>query len=101
MPLLGAGLLSYLAGAAAGLIFWRRSAAARAIAFAFALLGTILQAAASWTTLAGASVVTWTLPIATPLFPWTVRLDPLSAWFNLALAILAFAVTIYSFGYLR
>ena len=35
------------------------------------------------------------------LFPCTVRLDPLSAWFTLALALLALAVSVYSFGYLR
>ena len=36
-----------------------------------------------------------------PLFSWTVRLNALSAFFNLALGILAAAVSIYSFGYLR
>ena len=52
-------------------------------------------------TLARGAAATWTIPIATPVFPWTVRLDPLSAWFNLTLAILALAVSVYSFGYLR
>jgi hydrogenase-4 component B len=101
MPVLGTGLLLYSAGAAAGLACWKRPAAARVLTLVFALLGAIAQAAASIAALAGGAIVTWTLPIATPLWPWTVRLDPLSAWFTLTLAILAFAVTVYSFGYLR
>ena len=36
-----------------------------------------------------------------PLFSWTMRLDPLSAYFSLTLGILAAAVSMYSFGYLR
>ena len=101
MPLLGAGLLAYIAGAVSGLACWKRPATARLLACLFAVAGSLLQAAASMATLAGRAAATWTIPITTPLFPWTLRLDPLSAWFNLALAILALAVTVYSFGYLR
>ena len=39
--------------------------------------------------------------IRAPLFAWTVRLNALSAWFQLALSLLAAAVSVYSFGYLR
>jgi hydrogenase-4 component B len=43
----------------------------------------------------------WSLPSGVPLFAWTVRLTPLAAFFNLGLGILAAAVSIYSFGYVR
>ncbi len=99
MTLLAAGLASWLVGALASLVAWRRPAA-RALAMSFALLGAILQGVASWTVLTSAGADTWTMPVGS-LFPWTIRLDPLSAWFNLALAMLAVAVTLYSFGYLR
>lgn len=91
MSLLAAGLALYLVGALAP----------RRISFVFAALGSVLQAAASWTVLAGAATVTWTLPVGSPLFAWTVRLDPLSAWFSLTCAVLAFAVSVYSLGYIR
>ena len=100
MPLLAAGLALYCAGALAGLAAWRHPAA-RAVVFTFAILGSICQAAASSIVLAGSTTSTWTLPVASTFFPWTVRLDPLGAWFNLALAVLALAVSIYSFGYVR
>lgn len=95
-----ASLLAFLAGAAAGLAAWRNPLA-RPVTFALALAGSVLLAIASCHTLSNAAVSTWTLPSATTLFPWTVRLDPLSAWFTLSLAILSFAVTVYSFGYLQ
>jgi len=46
-------------------------------------------------------VTTWDLPSGVPLFSWAIRVNPLSAYFNLALGILATAVSIYSFGYVR
>ena len=91
MWLLAAGLALYLVGALAP----------GRISFVFAGLGSLLQAAASWLVLTGAATVTWTLPIGSPLFPWTLRLDPLSAWFNLALALLSVSVSVYSIGYVR
>jgi hydrogenase-4 component B len=41
------------------------------------------------------------LPFGNPVFSWTIRIDPLSAYFNVTLAALAAAVSLYSFGYLR
>ena len=49
----------------------------------------------------GGKALIWTLPIGITLFPWTIRLDPLSAYFNLTLALLALAVSVFSAGYLR
>ncbi len=41
------------------------------------------------------------LPFGVDLFSWTIRITPLAAYFNLVLGILATAVSIYSFGYVR
>jgi len=46
-------------------------------------------------------VTKWNLPFGVPLFAWTVRLNALSVCFQLALWLLAAAVSVYSFGYLR
>jgi hydrogenase-4 component B len=96
-----AGLAAYLLGAAAGLACWRRPADGRRIAFGLALAGSLLLAAAAAAALAGGKAVTWTLPIGVTVIPWTARLDPLSAFFTLTLALLAIAVSIYSIGYLK
>ncbi len=67
----------------------------------FALVGALLETAASALTLAAGNVLTLTLPFGVELFSLTVRLNALSAFFNLTLGILAATVSIYSFGYLR
>src|SRR5450432_651099 len=99
-PFLASALLSFLAGAISGLATWKRPAAARIVAFAFAVLGSLLLAVAGCRALSQPTSATWSMPLVT-LFPCTVRLDPLSAFFTLTLAILALAVSVYSFGYLR
>ena len=95
------GLILYLAGAASAVVNWRRPGSARLAALSLALLGSAFEAVASFLALSGAAIFAWNVPMAVPAFSWAVRLDPLSAWFNLALAVLAFAVTLYSYGYLR
>jgi hydrogenase-4 component B len=96
---LASALASFLAGAIAGLATWKRPSAARVVSFAFAVLGSLLLAGAGGLALARPTAA-WNLPVMT-LFPCTVRLDPLSAWFTLTLALLAMATSVYSFGYLR
>src|SRR5712692_5456294 len=96
-----AGLVAYLAGAVAGLLSWRRPAAARTIGCGMASTGALLVAAGSAIALGRGTATEWSLPIGVPVVAWTVRLDSLSAFFNLALALLAFAVSVYSLGYLR
>jgi hydrogenase-4 component B len=95
------GLLAYLAGAVLSLASTRRSSLARVAGCALALLGALFETVASLVAIVGGSADIWTLPFGVPLFSWSVRLDPLSAYFNLTLAILAGAVSVYSFGYLR
>lgn len=103
-----AGLVAYLAGAASGLAgLWRplgaryETGAARFACFGFALAAAVLEAAAALNVLLRGQTASLTLPFGVPLFSWTVRLDPLSSFFNLALAVLAAAVSVYSFGYMR
>ena len=91
------GLILYLAGAASAVVNWRRPGSARLAALSLALLGSAFEAVASCLALSGSAIFTWNVPMAIPAFSWAVRLDPLSAWFNLALAVLAFAVTLYSY----
>ena len=95
------GLAAYLAAALAGVAAWKQPRVARLTAFALALAGSLIEIAASAIGISTGAVYTWTLPLGSALFPWTLRLDPLSAYFNLILSLLACAVSLYSFGYLR
>jgi len=99
--LFNAGLVAYLAGAAAGLAGFRAPRLARIGAFGLALAGAILEVCAAGLALVQGDGGAWSLPFGVPLFSWTVRLNALSAYFNLALGLLAAAVSVYSFGYLR
>jgi hydrogenase-4 component B len=96
-----AGLVAYLAGAATGLAGLRSPQVARLGAFGCALAGSLLELAAAAAALAGGTVTSWSLPCGIAIFSWTIRLNALSAFFNLALAIVALATSVYSFGYLR
>jgi hydrogenase-4 component B len=95
------GLFAYLLGAVAGLAGWRHPAWARRVAFALAACGAVLELLASIVALVQDGTTVWDVPFGVPLFSTTIRLDPLSAFFNLTLALLALAVSIYSFAYLR
>src|ERR1017187_7050492 len=105
MPWLNAlftgGLIAYLAGAAAGIAGFRTPRRARIGAFGFALAGALLEIIAAVVAIDRGGVTTWNLPSGVPLFSWTVRVNALSAYFNLTLGILAAAVSVYSFGYVR
>ena len=84
-----------------GLASFRCPTIARLVAFSLALVGALLESAASWITITQGTTTQWSLPSGIDLFSWSVRLDPMSAFFSLALGILATAVSIFSFGYLR
>jgi hydrogenase-4 component B len=99
--LFNAGLIAYLSGAAASLACIRWPRGARRLAFGLALLGALLELAASGIALVQGAQASWNLPCGVSLFSWTVRLDPLSAFFGFALALVAVAVSVFSFGYLR
>ena len=94
-------ILVWLAGALASLALWRRPADARKVACGAALAGSLLDLAASSAAIFSADAPVIGLPFGNPIFSWTVTIDPLSAFFNLTLAVLAATVSLYSFGYLR
>jgi len=99
--LFSSGLIAYLAGSFAGLAAFRSPRRARLWAFSLALVGALLEICGACLAISETAPTAWNLPFGVPLFSWSVRLHALSAYFNLALGILAAAVSVYSFGYLR
>jgi hydrogenase-4 component B len=95
------GIVVWLAGATAALALWRKPGAARRVTCGAALAGSLLDLAGSTAAIFSGNPTLIDLPFGNPTFTWTVRLDPLSAYFNLTLAVLAAAISLYSFGYLR
>lgn len=67
----------------------------------FALAGSAAAAAAGAAALAQDGSWRWAAPASAAGFSVSVRLDPLSAFFLLALAALALPVSAYSLGYIR
>src|ERR1035438_10383099 len=95
------GIIIWFAGAMASLALWRKPVAARRAACAAALAGSLLDLSASAFAIFSSSPIVIDLPFGNPVFSWAVRIDPLSAYFNVTLGVLAAAVSLYSFGYLR
>jgi hydrogenase-4 component B len=85
----------------ASLALWRQPSAARRVGCGTALGGSLLVLVGSAAAIFGGSSAGISLPFGNPVFSWTIRMDPLSAYFNVTLAALAAAVSLYSFGYLR
>jgi len=102
--LYSAGLLVYAVAALAGLAahFRKKNAAWIAASLCFA---SLIAAALEFSASAGALIVgtelNWSLPSGIPFVHYGVRFDPLSAYFNLVLSLLAGCVAIYSIGYLK
>jgi hydrogenase-4 component B len=99
-----AGLLVYAVAALAGLAAHFRKATAAWIATL--LCGaSVMAAALEFSASAGALITgaefNWSIPSGIPFIHYGVRMDPLSAFFNLALSFLSGCVAIYSIGYLR
>lgn len=97
---LTAALVAYLAGAAVSLLCRKRAWVARVCGCGFALAGAALTAVSSALALVFGTAE-WTLGSSIPLYAYRFALDGLAAYFNLALSVLAVAVSIYSFGYLE
>jgi len=95
------GLLAYAVGAIASLITRRSARLARVLCCAFGLAGGVLETVSSWAALFGGNDPHWEIPGGVPFLIYGFRLDALSAFFNLILSLLAVAISIYSFGYLR
>src|ERR1051325_6009818 len=103
--LLNLGLLGYVVGAAAGLFFLRFEKPACLFAFGSAslagLCGVFSCAACLATGTAAANQSFELLPSLIPYVRFTVRLDPLGAFFGLIVSLLGLALSVYSLGYVR
>jgi hydrogenase-4 component B len=107
LSLLHGSLLLFLCGVVAGMILRRRERLANFASFGLAAAGSTLLGICSWVTLvrpgarieAAASVELW--PSLVPYLRFSVKLDGLSAFFCLVLAIVGLALSIYSLGYAR
>jgi hydrogenase-4 component B len=97
-----AGLLAYAVGIAGGLAGFAakktRSWLPGLLCLA-SLTGALLEFGASVSALFAPTELSWTLASGVPYLRYAVRLDPLSAYFNLALSLLAASVSVYSIGY--
>jgi hydrogenase-4 component B len=99
-----AGLLVYAAGAFGGLAghFSKRTGSWISSLLCFlSLTGGLLEAGASAGALFSKTDLAYSLSSGVPYLSYTVRLDPLSAYFNLALSLLAVSVSVYSIGYIQ
>jgi hydrogenase-4 component B len=103
--LLLASLAGYVVGAVGGLLFLRREKAANCFAFGCASLAAlcgVISCASALATGAAAASQSFTLfPALIPYVEFTVRLDPLGAFFGLIVSLLGVAISIYSLGYAR
>ncbi len=91
----------YLAGALASLATWRTPTVCRYLCCGSALAGAILGGVAAVLGILHGTPVRWSVASGIPLFTYSFDYDALSSFFNLTLAIVAGAVSLYSFGYLR
>ena len=99
-----AGLLVYAIAALAGLSAYLRKTNATWIAplLCYAsLTAAALEFVASAGALMAGAEFNWSLPSGIPFVHSGVRLDPLSAFFNLTLSLLGACVAVYSVGYLK
>ena len=104
-PLLVASLCGYVIGAAGSLVLMRREKLANVFSFGMAslsALGGLLAALAYLSAGPGEAVPKIDLlPSFIPYIQFTVRLDPLGAFFLLIVSLLGVALSIYSLGYAR
>jgi hydrogenase-4 component B len=94
-------LAAYSTGALASLATWRKPALCRCISCGSALAGASFGGLGAVLGILQGSPVRWSISSGIPLFAYSFDYDALAGFFNLTLAILAGAVSIYSFGYLK
>ena len=95
------GLLAYALGAIGSLIGSRVANLARVLGCGFALAGALIETLSAGIALFAPADAHWEIQSGVPFLTYGFRLDPLSAYFNLILGLLAVAISVYSFGYLR
>jgi hydrogenase-4 component B len=102
--LLPLAFLGYVLGCVAGLLFLRHERLANVFSFGCGTLGALCGAVGCVMSLAAGATTAaplqlQLLPTLIPYVQFTVRLDPLSAFFGLLVSLLAFALSLYSIGY--
>jgi hydrogenase-4 component B len=97
----GLSLAAYAFGAFTSLLIWRTPALARRVCCGAALAGALVGAFAAVLGILRGVPVRWSIASGIPLFAYSFSYDALAGFFNLALAILVIAVSVYSFGYLK
>src|SRR6266849_4589920 len=100
-PAFALSLAAYLTGALASLAAWRKPALCRCICCGSALAGASFGGLAAVLGILQGTPLRWSISSGIPLFAYSFDYDALAGFFNLTLAILAGAVSIYSFGYLK
>lgn len=100
-PIFALSIAAYFTGAFASLASWRKPALARRVCCGTALAGATFGGLAAVLSIIQGTPVRWSIPSGIPLFAYSFSYDALTALFNLALAILTIAVSIYSLGYLK
>jgi hydrogenase-4 component B len=104
LALYAAGLAAYgfgMAGGLAGHAANVRSERLSNLLCGFSLIGALLELAASAGALASGADYRWAGAAGVPYLSYSIRLDPLGAFFTLALSAIAAAVAVYSAGYLQ
>ena len=91
----------YAVGALASLVSWRRPPLCRYICCGSALAGAVFGGLAAVLGMVHRTPVQWSISSGIPLFAYSFDYDALAGFFNLTLSILAGAVAIYSFSYLK
>src|SRR5579885_263959 len=94
-----AGMAAYLAGAAGSAASCRDARLARRLSCSLASAGALLEGLAAILGLLSGAQTRWVLVSGLPYLSYGFRLDALSCCFHLALALPAFCVSVYSFGY--
>jgi hydrogenase-4 component B len=92
---------AYLIGAFASLMSWRKPALARYVCCAAGVAGAALGGLAAVLGILRGTPMGWSFASGVPLFAYSFSYDALAGFFNLVLAILAVAVSVYSFSYLK
>ena len=94
-------LTAYLGGAFACLASWQKPTLCRYICCGSALAGAVFGGLAAVLGILQGTPLLWSFSSGIPLFTYSFEYDALAGFFNLTLAILAGAVSLYSFSYLR
>ena len=92
---------AYSAGAFASVATWRKPRICRYVCCCSALAGAVFGGVAAVLGILHGTPVRWSISSGIPLFAYSFDYDALAGFFNLTLAILAGAVSLYSFGYLE